>query len=52
MSDYKAAMEEGQRSVNLVSEKEYSLDALLSGINDENIHPAIAFGEPVGKEIL
>ncbi len=34
-----------------VVEKEYSLDELLEGVTESNIHREIDFGEPVGKEI-
>ena len=30
---------------------ESTLDSLLAGITDENLHPFIDFGPPVGKEI-
>lgn len=30
----------------------YSLDAILSEINDSNIHKEIDFGEPRGREII
>ena len=30
----------------------YTLEELLAGITDENIHPETDWGEPVGKEIL
>lgn len=30
----------------------YDLDALISGINDENAHDEVSFGPPVGKEAL
>ncbi|EDR9582153.1 PbsX family transcriptional regulator, partial [Salmonella enterica subsp. enterica] len=32
--------------------KEYSLDALMAGVTNENIHEEISFGAPVGKELL
>jgi antitoxin MazE len=28
----------------------YDLDELVAGITDDNVHDAISFGEPVGKE--
>ncbi|MEO2054835.1 MAG: AbrB/MazE/SpoVT family DNA-binding domain-containing protein [Nitrospira sp.] len=31
---------------------EYSLDGLLKGITDENLHSGVETGEPVGREIL
>ncbi|CDG88766.1 AbrB/MazE/SpoVT family DNA-binding domain-containing protein [Xenorhabdus bovienii] len=35
-----------------VRAKEYTLDALLSGVTNENIHEEISFGKPTGKELL
>lgn len=32
--------------------KEYSLDALLSGITEENLHEKSDFGTPAGEELL
>ena len=34
-----------------VSEKEYSLEELLEGISDNNLHAEIDTGAPTGKEI-
>lgn len=34
-----------------VKTKEYSLDALMAGVTNENIHE-VSFGAPVGKELL
>jgi antitoxin MazE len=31
---------------------EYSLDDLVAGITRENVHDAVDFGAPVGKEAL
>jgi len=31
---------------------DYSLDDLLDGITDENLHSALETGEPVGREFL
>lgn len=31
---------------------EYALEALLDGLNEANVHPAVDFGAPVGKEAL
>ncbi|MGJ0579539.1 AbrB/MazE/SpoVT family DNA-binding domain-containing protein [Xenorhabdus bovienii] len=36
----------------IVRAKEYTLDALLSGVTNENIHEEISFGKPTGKELL
>ncbi|EQB8100110.1 AbrB/MazE/SpoVT family DNA-binding domain-containing protein [Enterobacter hormaechei] len=45
-------VEDGRIVIMPVKTKEYSLDALLSGITDDNLHSEISFGEPVGKELL
>jgi antitoxin MazE len=42
---------EGKLVVAPTSVPEYSLDDLLAGITDENIHEEIGSGPPVGKEI-
>lgn len=46
------SVEEGRIVIVPVRAKEYSLDGLLSGVTDENIHQAVSFGKPVGKELL
>ncbi|MCT4707641.1 AbrB/MazE/SpoVT family DNA-binding domain-containing protein [Enterobacteriaceae bacterium H16N7] len=43
---------EGRIVLVPTKEKNYSLDALLSGITDENIHEKADFGAPAGKELL
>lgn len=35
-----------------VRKSKYNIDDLLAGITDENIHPEVDFGPPVGKELL
>ncbi|WP_097472921.1 AbrB/MazE/SpoVT family DNA-binding domain-containing protein [Escherichia coli] len=45
-------VEDGRIVIVPVKTKEYSLDALMSGITDDNLHSEISFGEPVGKELL
>lgn len=35
-----------------VRRSKYTLDELLAGITEENIHPEVDFGPPVGKELL
>lgn len=37
--------------ITLIKEKEYSLDELLKGISESNLHGEIDTGAPVGKEI-
>jgi len=34
-----------------ISEKEYSLDELLAGVTEDNLHGEFDSGDPVGKEI-
>ena len=46
------SVEEGRIVIVPVRAKVYSLDSLLAGVTDENIHQAVSFGEPVGKEAL
>ncbi|MBC3252459.1 AbrB/MazE/SpoVT family DNA-binding domain-containing protein [Serratia sp. T13T92] len=46
------SVEEGRIVIVPVRAKVYSLDGLLAGVTDENIHQAVSFGEPVGKEAL
>lgn len=46
------AVEEGRIIIVPVKAKEYSLDALLAGISEENIHDKVDFGDPAGKELL
>ena len=35
-----------------IGEKEYSLDDLLAGVSEDNLHDEFDTGAPVGKEIL
>jgi len=46
------AVEEGRIVIVPVRAKEYSLNELLSGVTDENLHGEIDFGAVVGKEAL
>jgi len=46
------SVEEGRIMIVPVKTKEYSLEGLLAGITEDNIHEEFSFGEPVGKEIL
>ena len=43
---------EGRKIVLDPAIEEESLDALLAQITPENVHHEIAFGSPVGKELL
>ncbi|HAK2550606.1 TPA: AbrB/MazE/SpoVT family DNA-binding domain-containing protein [Salmonella enterica] len=45
-------VEDGRIVIMPVKTKEYSLDALMSAITEDNLHSEISFGEPVGKELL
>jgi antitoxin MazE len=44
--------EAGNVVIMPLAEPEYDLERLVAGITDENIHPAIDLGAPVGKEAL
>lgn len=46
------SVEDGKITIVPVKTKEYSLDALMSGVTADNIHEEISFGGPVGKELL
>lgn len=41
---------DGELVVAAVEAPEYSLEGLLAGITDENIHAEIGSGPPIGKE--
>ena len=45
-------VEDGRIIIALAQPKAYSLDALLSGISEDNIHGKIDFGPAQGKELL
>lgn len=44
--------ENGRIVIEPVRERRYDLDALLSGINEENLHGEVGFGPALGKEEL
>lgn len=44
------SLEQGRLVVSVSSRKKLTLDELLRGVTDENIHAEIDFGPPVGKE--
>ncbi|EKC7324313.1 AbrB/MazE/SpoVT family DNA-binding domain-containing protein [Salmonella enterica subsp. enterica] len=46
------SVEDGKITIVPVKTKEYSLDALMACVTNENIHEEISFGAPVGKEVL
>jgi antitoxin MazE len=43
--------EDGRIIIEPVREKRYKLSDLLKGINKDNLHEAIDFGAPEGKEV-
>jgi antitoxin MazE len=43
-------LKKGSFIVTPIRKTEYSLDELLAGVTDENIHGEIDMGAPVGKE--
>jgi len=43
---------DGKLIISPARKTEWTLDELLAGVTDENIHGEIDFGPPVGKEIL
>lgn len=45
-------MIDGKILVSPVRRSKYTLEGLMAGITDENIHEAVDFGPPVGREIL
>ena len=45
-------VEDGKVVIELVREADYDLDELLDRITPENLHEAVDFGGPVGKESL
>ncbi len=42
----------GALVVGRTGRKKYNLDEMLAKITDENLHPEIDFGKPVGLEIV
>jgi antitoxin MazE len=46
------SMEDGALVLRPVLESNYSLDNLLAQVTDDNIHPVVDWGAPVGKEVL
>ncbi|EKN3395735.1 AbrB/MazE/SpoVT family DNA-binding domain-containing protein [Yersinia enterocolitica] len=45
-------VEDGRIVIVPVRAKEVSLQSLLAGLTDDNIHREVDFGQPVGKEAL
>lgn len=44
--------EDGRLVIEPVRDKNYSLDELLAGIHDDNLHEPVDYGGPVGRERL
>ncbi|MBU5611655.1 AbrB/MazE/SpoVT family DNA-binding domain-containing protein [Geomonas azotofigens] len=44
--------QEGCIVIKPILNKALSLDTLLDGINEENLHAEVASGKPVGRELL
>ncbi|GFO66162.1 AbrB/MazE/SpoVT family DNA-binding domain-containing protein [Geomonas paludis] len=44
--------QEGYIVIKPIVNKVLSLDALLDGINEENLHAEVSCGKPVGRELL
>ena len=42
--------EAGRIVIEPVPQKTYDINAMIDAINDENLHEAVDFGPPVGKE--
>lgn len=49
-STVEMSLSNGELKIKPVEDQEYSLDELLSGITDENIHDEVSTGIPQGKE--
>ena len=44
------SLSNGELKIKPVKDREYTLEELLSGITDENIHDEVSMGTPQGKE--
>ena len=42
----------GRIVIEPCAQVEYDLDALVSGINSDNLHEEVSFGSPLGNEAL
>jgi antitoxin MazE len=51
-AEVEITVENGALVARSMDKRRPTLDELLAGITDENIHPETDFGPPVGKEIL
>jgi len=45
------SIDKGSIIITPISDKEYSLEKLLKGVSENNLHGEIGTGAPVGKEI-
>jgi antitoxin MazE len=50
-SEVELLLENGRLVIAPTSKPKYSLDELLEGINETNIHEEVDFGPSVGKEV-
>ncbi len=50
-STVEVSMENGNIIVKPIKESRYTLEELLEGITDENLHGEVDWGRPVGKEV-
>jgi len=44
------SLEDGRLVIRVTSQPEYTLEELLGGITENNLHSEVASGEPVGGE--
>jgi antitoxin MazE len=51
-AEVEVAVEIGRLVAYPLGRRRYTLEEMLEGITDENVHPEVDFGPPVGKEIL
>jgi antitoxin MazE len=49
-STVELTLEDGHLLIRAVPEIEYSLESLLEGVTDENLHAEVDTGGPVGRE--
>jgi len=50
-STVEVSMDNGNIIVKPVKESKYTLEELLEGITDENLHGEVDWGRPVGREV-
>ncbi|MDL1978405.1 MAG: AbrB/MazE/SpoVT family DNA-binding domain-containing protein [Deltaproteobacteria bacterium] len=44
-------LKKGKLIISPITDKEYTLEELLSGVTVDNVHNEIDMGKPVGKEV-